>query len=193
MQCFASPCKASVSKSPVAPSTSSRCWSTWPCTMFLLRLHNCLYLLKKTHHDSFKSELWMILYRCDKAGHRHEKTSPFGSLMHVQVNWMCGCPHCSHSHLLKNKHLSCDSGSWMRSLTGSGTWGWFMCQHMHVMSLELPPQHSTSVWSQHVFTALLCLPGSRSEPAKGSPKGAQICGPNTFPAYMNIKGSSTQP
>lgn len=36
----------------------------------------------------------------------------------------------------------CDTGSWMRSLTGSGTWGWFMCQHMHVMSLELPPQHS---------------------------------------------------
>lgn len=89
MQCFASPCTASGSKSPVAPSTSSRCWSSWCCSVFILGFGSCLRLLEKTPHDSLRSGTWLILYRCDKAGHRHEKTSAFGPRVHVRVNRMC--------------------------------------------------------------------------------------------------------
>lgn len=58
MQCFASPCKASISKS-VAPSTSSDAEAPDPALCSFL---GCLYLLKKTHHYSLKSETWLILH-----------------------------------------------------------------------------------------------------------------------------------
>lgn len=59
----------------------------------------------------------------------------------------------------KNPNIPpCDTGSSMRSLTGSETWGWFMCQHMHVMSLELPPQQSNI----SVITACFYSPAGSS-------------------------------
>lgn len=51
-----------------------------------------------------------------------------------------------------------------------------MCQHMPVMSVELPPQKSNIGVIAACFLPLRRgRPGSRSEPAKGSPKAAQIC------------------
>lgn len=116
---------------------------------------------------------------------------PSGSLMtrclhhgHRRGGWMslpntCCCPKATCGE----NGSPCDTGSSMGSLTGSQMRGWFMCQHMPVMSLELPPQQWLSIC---MCPQLRCIIQGPSEPAKGSLEGAQTSGSSPSPPCTNI-------
>lgn len=103
--------------------------------------------------------------------------------VHRPGDWMCRCPTRAVAQKPNVGKTPCDTGSSMRGLTGSQTRVWFMCQHMHVMSLELPPQQWPSIC---MCPQLRCIIQGPSEPANGSLEGAQISGSSASPPYLNI-------
>lgn len=101
--------------------------------------------------------------------------------VHRRGDWACRCPTraVAQKSPVGENGSPCDTGSSMRSLTGSQMWG---CQRVHVMSLELPPQQWSSIRMCPQLHRIIQGP---SEP-KGSLEGAHISGSSASPPYLNI-------